>query len=145
MARINISPNDVLKKDTPNKKYYKLNKNLNGYIENLRCKTTIFSYILMKNLLYIFLISSWKSAGDIVLEAGFWPRLCTMSLGSLIPWAWERAQWPKMEPWCLPIKQYNAPSLPTTIHLLMFEAKGSLDKTALSALHLRSSVEAVSE
>ena len=71
MARINISPNDVLKKDTPNKKFYKLNKNLNGYIEKLRRKTTIFRYILMKNLLYIFLISSWKSARDIVLEAGF--------------------------------------------------------------------------
>lgn len=71
MARINISPNDVLKKDTPDKKFYKLNKNLNGYIEKLRRKTKIFRYILMKNLLYIFLISSWKSAGDIVLEAGF--------------------------------------------------------------------------
>ena len=71
MARINISPNDVLKKDTPDKKYYKLNKNLNGYIEKLKSKTTIFSYILVKKLLYIFLISSWKSAGDIVLEAGF--------------------------------------------------------------------------
>ena len=71
MARINISPNDILKKDTPDKKYYKLNKNLNGYIKNLRRMTTIFNYILMKILLYIFLISSWKSARDIVLEAGF--------------------------------------------------------------------------
>ena len=71
MARINISPNDVLKKDTPDKKIYKLKKNLNGYIEKLRRKTNIFRYILMKNLLYIFLISSWKSARDIVLEASF--------------------------------------------------------------------------
>ena len=71
MARINISPNDVLKKDTPDKKFYKLNKNLNGYIEKLRRKTKIFRYILMKNLLYIFLISSWKSARDRVLEAHF--------------------------------------------------------------------------
>ena len=50
-----------------------------------------------------------------------------------------------MEPGCLPVKQYNAASLPTSIHLLMFEAKGSSDKIALSALHLRSSVEAISE
>ena len=71
MARINISPNDVLKKDTPDKKYYKLNKSLNGYIEKLRRITTIFNYISMKKLLYIFLISSWKSAGEIVMEVGF--------------------------------------------------------------------------
>ena len=71
MARINISPNDVLKKDTPDKNFYKLNKNLNGYIKKLKRITTILNYISMKKLLYIFLISSWKSAGDIVLEAGF--------------------------------------------------------------------------